>query len=177
MSGPRFLPSGRRLGPYWEMRREASPASSPFAGSVFSRPNISSAGTACQDTASPLGLARITVSMMHSLSARCTGLMKANIQPKAQASEPKVRTSKKAGRRAAKARSADQIWSLPGAPTIELVIPSQRAMLVVTVEAVQRFGVVDCRMGRRAPPWDARHFLQRRNASKIRQVEFREDPR
>ncbi len=37
-AGPAVLPSGRRLGPYWVSRRDASLASSPVAGSVFSRP-------------------------------------------------------------------------------------------------------------------------------------------
>src|SRR5215469_8802850 len=56
ISGPRCFPSGSRLGPYWERRRDASAVSNPVAGSVRSRPTTSSAGTACQAMVSESGL-------------------------------------------------------------------------------------------------------------------------
>src|SRR5262249_889995 len=48
MSGPRFLPSGKRLGPYFCRRLEASPAWRPFPLSVVSRFTTSSTDIECQ---------------------------------------------------------------------------------------------------------------------------------
>src|SRR5215468_6073678 len=53
----RFLPSGRRFGPYFERRRETSLVSKPFLGSVFSRRKTSSVAIACQVGTSLMGLA------------------------------------------------------------------------------------------------------------------------
>src|SRR5271165_1064964 len=55
--GPSFLPSGKRLGPYFVSRCEASPVSRPVAGLVWSRSTTSSTATACQATASVPALA------------------------------------------------------------------------------------------------------------------------
>jgi hypothetical protein len=57
MNGPRFLPSGKRLGPYFCRRIEASPASRPFPISVVSRLTTSSTAMACQVIPSAVGLA------------------------------------------------------------------------------------------------------------------------
>ena len=48
MNGPRFLPSGRRLGPYFCRRAAASPASRPCSVLVASRLSTSSTVIACQ---------------------------------------------------------------------------------------------------------------------------------
>src|SRR5262249_40770046 len=57
MNGPRFLPSCKRLGPYFCSRLEASPASRPFWISVVSRRSTSSTRMACQVIPSAVGLA------------------------------------------------------------------------------------------------------------------------
>jgi len=57
MNGPRFLPSGKRLGPYFCSRLEASPASRPFSISVVRRRTTSSTAMACQAMPSAVGLA------------------------------------------------------------------------------------------------------------------------
>src|SRR5215470_11158402 len=57
MSGPRFLPSGRRFGPYFWSRLEASAVSRPIFMLVVSRFIASSADIACQVGAVPPGLA------------------------------------------------------------------------------------------------------------------------
>src|SRR6516165_6893235 len=48
MNGPRFLPSGKRLGPYFCRRVDASLAARPFPLSVVSRFTTSSTDSACQ---------------------------------------------------------------------------------------------------------------------------------
>src|SRR5215475_491508 len=53
INGPRFLPSGRRFGPCFRSRVEASAALSPFWPSVASRFTTSSADIACHTEASP----------------------------------------------------------------------------------------------------------------------------
>src|SRR5215475_11910491 len=57
MNGPCFLPSGRRLAPYFERRCETSLVSKPFWGLVFSRRRTSSVAMACQAGTSLMGLA------------------------------------------------------------------------------------------------------------------------
>src|SRR5262245_7968774 len=57
MSGPRFFPAGRRLGPYFCRRLAASPASRPFMVLVLSRFTTSSAARACQAVVLLAGLA------------------------------------------------------------------------------------------------------------------------
>src|SRR5215468_8705809 len=52
MNGPRFLPSGRRFGPYFWSRAEASAVSSPFSLSVVSRLTTSPSDIACHAAAS-----------------------------------------------------------------------------------------------------------------------------
>src|ERR1700748_796974 len=47
-NGPRFFPSGRRLGPYFWRRAEASDGSSPFSALVASRSTTSVRDRACQ---------------------------------------------------------------------------------------------------------------------------------
>src|SRR5262249_50594221 len=53
INGPRFLPSGRRFGPCFWSRAEASAALSPFWPLVASRVTTSSADIACHAAASP----------------------------------------------------------------------------------------------------------------------------
>src|ERR1700733_6321317 len=48
MNGPRFVPSGNRLDPYFCSRLATSPASRPFAALVLSRFMTSSVVMACQ---------------------------------------------------------------------------------------------------------------------------------
>src|SRR5262249_19889024 len=48
INGPRFLPSGKRFGPYVFKRFEASTASRPFPATVASCRKTSSRDTACQ---------------------------------------------------------------------------------------------------------------------------------
>src|SRR5215467_11431264 len=52
MNGPRFFPSGKRLGPYFCRRFAASAASRPFPVSVIRRFAASSTDIACQATSS-----------------------------------------------------------------------------------------------------------------------------
>ena len=54
-NGPRFLPSGRRFGPYLARRFAASAVSRPFAGSVSSRLAVSWVERACQNVSVPAG--------------------------------------------------------------------------------------------------------------------------
>src|SRR6516165_6411148 len=56
-NGPRFLPSGKRFGPYFCSRLEASPASRPFSISVVRRLTTWSTAIVCQVTSSAVGLA------------------------------------------------------------------------------------------------------------------------
>src|SRR5215468_6506293 len=51
LHGPRFLPSGKRLGPYWCSRVEAAPASRPVPRLVPNRLSTSSTAKACQAVA------------------------------------------------------------------------------------------------------------------------------
>src|SRR5262245_53146323 len=53
MNGPRFLPSGSRLGPNFCSRADASLAASPVSLLVLSRLETSAADIACQLTTSP----------------------------------------------------------------------------------------------------------------------------
>src|SRR5262249_17983589 len=48
INGPCFLPSGKRLGPYFARRCDASAGSRPLRELVFSRRTTSSAARACQ---------------------------------------------------------------------------------------------------------------------------------
>ena len=66
-----FLPSGRRLGPYFVSRCAASPPSRPVAGSVRSRSTTSSAGTACQAMAVVSVLVPAAASMCVLRSTTC----------------------------------------------------------------------------------------------------------
>ena len=52
MNGPRFLPSGKRFGPYCRSRAEASDRSRPFSELVTSRLTTSVRDMACQPAAS-----------------------------------------------------------------------------------------------------------------------------
>src|ERR1700761_9087108 len=71
-NGPRFLPSGKRLGPYFCNRAAASAGSRPFAESVVSRPTTSSGSIACQATTSLSGLvafAAVPMLMLHEVGS------------------------------------------------------------------------------------------------------------
>src|SRR6516225_9176178 len=57
MNGPRFLPSGKRFGPYFSSRLEPSPASRPFSVSVVRRLTTWSTAMVCQVIPSAVGLA------------------------------------------------------------------------------------------------------------------------
>src|SRR5215813_15510058 len=66
MNGPRFLPSGRRLGPYLRRRVEASPPSRPFPVLVVSRLSTSSTAKACHGVApaADLGFTATSISLL-----------------------------------------------------------------------------------------------------------------
>src|SRR5215831_16419655 len=66
MNGPRFLPSGKRLGPYFCKRVEASPVSRPFTMLVSSRLSTSSTAKACQGVgpAADLGFPAASISLL-----------------------------------------------------------------------------------------------------------------
>src|SRR5262252_8812423 len=66
MNGPRFLPSGKRLGPYFCKRVEASPPSRPFPVLVVSRLSTSSTAKACQGVgpAADLGFTAASISLL-----------------------------------------------------------------------------------------------------------------
>src|SRR4029077_7251439 len=51
INAPRFLPSGKRLGPYFWRRVDASPTAKPFSVLVVSRFSTSSTVRACQGAA------------------------------------------------------------------------------------------------------------------------------
>jgi len=57
MNGPRFLPSGKRFGPYFCSWLEASPAPRPFSISVVRRLTTWSTVMVCQVIPSAVGLA------------------------------------------------------------------------------------------------------------------------
>ena len=69
MNGPRFLPSGNRLGPYFCRRVVASAASRPLPASVARRFNTSSADIACHAATSlaVLGFAAVLMLVLRSL--------------------------------------------------------------------------------------------------------------
>jgi hypothetical protein len=54
INGPRFLPSGKRLGPYFWRRVDASPTARPFSVLVVSRFSTSWTVRACQGTATAI---------------------------------------------------------------------------------------------------------------------------
>src|SRR5262245_25444942 len=71
MSGPRFLPSGNRLGPYFCRRFAASDTSRPFPVSVVRRFAASSADIACQAPSSTvLALAAVLMLVLGSLASQ-----------------------------------------------------------------------------------------------------------
>src|SRR5215470_14241539 len=63
MNGPRFLPSGKRLGPYFCRRVDASLAARPFPTSAVSRFTTSSTDIACQGATSLAAFAFAAVLM------------------------------------------------------------------------------------------------------------------
>src|SRR5262245_25747461 len=66
MNGPRFLPSGKRLGPYFCKLLEASPVSRPLTMLVASRLSTSSTAKACQGVgpAADLGFNAASISLL-----------------------------------------------------------------------------------------------------------------
>src|SRR5262249_23682670 len=71
MTGPRFLPSGKRLGPYFCRRLAASVASRPFPVSVVSRFAASCADIACQATSlAAFAFAAVPMLVLRSLADR-----------------------------------------------------------------------------------------------------------
>src|SRR5262245_37883717 len=78
MNGPRFFPSGRRFGPYFSSRLDASVAPRPFSLLVASFFTTSSMGIAYQATIS-LAASAIVGSVMSGLHMR-TSLPVANLQ-------------------------------------------------------------------------------------------------
>src|SRR5262249_11096918 len=82
MNEPRFLPSGKRLGPYFARRLEASPESRPFWRSVLSRFTTSSTGRECQAVAS-------LAVMVFAAASMC--ILRLQLDPR-RAADPEVRT-------------------------------------------------------------------------------------
>src|SRR5262249_31484851 len=71
MTGPRFLPSGKRLGPYFCRRLAASVVSRPFPVSMVSRFAASSADIACQATSlAAFAFAAVPMLVLRSLADR-----------------------------------------------------------------------------------------------------------
>lgn len=70
MNGPRFFPSGRRFGPYFSRRLDASVAASPLFVSVASFFTASSTDIAYQATTS-LAVSAFVGALMLGLPVRC----------------------------------------------------------------------------------------------------------
>src|SRR5262249_16678676 len=70
MKGPRFFPSGRRFGPYFSRRLDASVALRPFSVPVASAFTTSSTGIAYQDTTS-LAVSAFAGAVMIGLPVSC----------------------------------------------------------------------------------------------------------
>src|SRR6516225_4284425 len=81
MNGPRFLPSGRRFGPYFRSRAEASAASSPFSPLVASCFTTSSADIACHVAAS-LSVFALVATLMPALRWVSSSLSRPRAHPR-----------------------------------------------------------------------------------------------
>src|SRR5262249_44639091 len=81
MNGPRFLPSGRRFGPYFRSRAEASTASSPFSSLVASCFTTSSADIACH-VAATLSVLSLIATLMALLRWIISSLSRTSANPR-----------------------------------------------------------------------------------------------